>query len=300
MPTSGMSRQFDPEAGFWKRHLRRCKRLFWRGIKPVCRWWKPIADKDKRDRRNDRALGLIVCNLIFLLIVVICFACGVQGKLTGAPKKLELYFIIGEVVIMGAYAYNAWMSRTIGAQLLRSLGRDREIPDGPAGYSIPIEAFGVMNSFIVGFITYFTGGPSDSPYAQVLVGMLLIAEQTRNIAEPDEEENLGRVLTQPFIEFRTFLLITAAFYLVLGMLQWQFPISAKTAPAGISIGITLIIFMVGTITTYVSASSRSRQEMAVKNGLAKDEEAAEDNGAKSGGEIAGVSGTGPRGEASDG
>jgi hypothetical protein len=257
MPTSVMSRQFDPEAGLWKR-------LYRRWIAPICRWWQPVADKGRRDRRNDRALGLIVCNAIFLVFVIICFQFGVQGKLHGAPTHLWLYFTAGEVVIMVAYAVNAWMTRTLTAQLLRGMGRTVEIPDRPAGYSVPIEAFGVVNAFAVGFITYFTGGPSNSPYAQVLVAMLLIAEQTRTIKEPDEEEKLSRVLTQPFKEFRTFLLITASFYLVLGILQWRFPISAKTAPAGVSIAITLIIFIVGTITTYVSASSRSRQASAAE------------------------------------
>jgi hypothetical protein len=93
----------------------------------------------------------------------------------------------------------------------------------------------------------------------VLVAMLLVAEQTRTIKEPDQEERLSRVLTTPFKEFRTFLLITGLFYLLLGTPQWQYPIPVKTAPAGVSIGITIVIFLVGTITTYVSASSRSRQ-----------------------------------------
>jgi hypothetical protein len=36
-------------------------------------------------------------------------------------------------------------------------------PKVPSGYSVPIEAFGIMNAFAVGFITYYTGGPSNSP-----------------------------------------------------------------------------------------------------------------------------------------
>jgi hypothetical protein len=199
---------------------------------------------------------------MFLGIVLTCFACKVQGELTDAPKHLLWYFVGGEVIVMAAYAINARMSRTLVPQLLRGLGRDVVVPDSPSGYSVPEEAFGVMNVFVVGFITYYTGGPSDSPFAQVLVAMLLIAEQTRTIKEPDEQERLGRILTQPFKEFRKFLLIICFFYGVLGLLQWQYPISAKTAPAGVSIGITLIIFLVGTITTYVSASSRSRQKAA--------------------------------------
>lgn len=236
------------------------KRLYRRLTAPICRWAKPIEDDKKRERRNDRALGLIVCNFIFLVIVVICFQCHVQGNLKDAPKYLQLYFVGGEVVIMVAYAVNAWMTRTFVAKLFRGIGRKREIPDVPSGYSVPIEAFGIMNSFAVGFITYYTGGPSNSPYAQVLVAMLLIAEQTRSIKEPDKEERLSRVLTTPFKEFRTFLIITCLFYLLLGTLQWKYPIPVKTAPAGVSIGITLVIYLVGTITTYVSASSRSRQE----------------------------------------
>lgn len=235
------------------------KRLYGRMIAPICGWAKPIADKKKRERRNDRALGLIVCNAIFLAIVLICFQCDVQGTLKDAPKHLQWYFAGGEVVIIAAYAVNAWMTRTFVAKLFRGLGRQQEVPEVPSGYSVPIEAFGIMNAFAVGFITYYTGGPSNSPYAQVLVAMLLIAEQTRTIKEPDQEERLSRVLTTPFKEFRTFLLITFLFYLLLGTLQWQFPIPVKTAPAGVSIGITIVIFLVGTITTYVSASSRSRK-----------------------------------------
>ena len=218
------------------------------------RWTKPINDPEAKQRRDDRVLGLIVCNIIFCLIVLICFECEVQGRARG---HTETYFYIGEAIVGFAYVVNSHLSRTFAAKLLRIFDSSRAVPDTTSGFSIPTEAIGIFNAFTVGFLTYYTGGPSNSPYAQVLVAMLLIAEQTRRLRNPNEGGGLTTTLTIPFKEFRTFLSITALFYLLLGYLQWKYPIHISTAPAGVTIGITLVIFLVGTIANYLSGSSRT-------------------------------------------
>ncbi len=111
---------------------------------------------------------------------------------------------------------------------------------------------------LVGFLTYYTGGPSNSPYAQVLVAMLLIAEQTRVVKDPDHEDRFWRIILVSVREFGWFFVLVAAFYIPLGFLQWQFPVKVPTAPVGVTIGITAVIFLAGSVTNYLSGSSRMR------------------------------------------
>jgi hypothetical protein len=226
--------------------------------------WQPMDDLATRNRRNNLTTGLIVCNLILCLIVGACWGLGVQPSAESWPY---ISFYAAEIVlILIFYAANAWFSRTIAANIVRSFAPPVEgsaVPpvDNPPpipGFSIPLPVIGALNAMLVGFLTYFTGGPSNSPYAQILVAMLLVAEQTRNVDNSNHRDRPHRIIAVSLNEFRWFFALTALFYIPLGLLQWRYPVKVNTAPAGVTIGITAIIFLVGSVTNYLSVSARGR------------------------------------------
>lgn len=240
--------------------------------------WRPIEDSTARLERNNLTSGLILCNLIFCGIAGSCWVFNVQKGVAAWPY---ISFYIGEAILIGMYCGNAWYSRTIVRGVAQILDTGRQVPatvprnydpapppnDSPPltddpqptqGLSIPLQAIGTLNAALVGFLTYYTGGPSNSPYAQVLVAMLLIAEQTRIVKNPDHEYRVGRIIKVAVKEFGWFFVLVAAFYIPLGILQWRYPVKIPTAPVGITIGITGVIFVVGSVTNYLSGSSRDR------------------------------------------
>jgi hypothetical protein len=240
--------------------------------------WRPIEDSTARLRRDNLTSGLILCNLIFCGIAGACWALNVQKGVAAWPY---ISFYIGEVILIVMYCGNAWYSRTIARGVAQALDTRPHVSatvpddDDPAptpddtppptddpqptqGLSIPLQAIGTLNAALVGFLTYYTGGPSNSPYAQVLVAMLLIAEQTRIVKNPDHEDRFWRIIVVSVKEFGWFFVLVAGFYTPLGILQLQYPVKIPTAPVGITIGITAIIFLVGSVTNYLSGSSRGR------------------------------------------
>lgn len=227
--------------------------------------WQPINDPVARRRRNNLTSGLILCNLIFCAIVAACWGFNVQE---GVGSWSYISFFAGEFILILIYRGNAWYSRTIAKGIADSLdshhpttGAVSVVDDTqpPPGLSIPLLAIGMMNAMLVGFLTYFTGGPSNSPYAQVLVAMLLIAEQTREVKDFEHQDLFRRIIVVSFKEFRWFFALTAVFYIPLAVLQWLYPVHVPTAPVDITIGITAVIFLVGSVTNYLSSSSRDRR-----------------------------------------
>jgi hypothetical protein len=57
-------------------------------------------------------------------------------------------------------------------------------------------------------------------------------------------------------EFGLFSILTIAFYTALWFFQWQLPVHVSTAPAEVAVLITLVIFLVASVTTYLSNASR--------------------------------------------
>lgn len=223
--------------------------------------WRPMEDPVARARRNNLTSGLILCNLIFCGIAGACWALDVQKNVAAWPY---ISFYIGEIILIAMYYGNAWYSRTIARGVAQALdphpGVPVTAPQGdpppPSGLSIPLQAIGTLNAALVGFLTYYTGGPSNSPYAQVLVAMLLIAEQTRIVKNTNHEDRFVRIIIVSVKEFGWFFVLVAAFYIPLGILQWQYPVEIATAPVETTIGITAVIFLVGSVTNYLSGSSR--------------------------------------------
>lgn len=224
--------------------------------------WQPIADDAARRRRNNLTSGLILCNAIFCIIALGCWGLEVQNSVEDWPY---ISFFIGEFILIIIYRANVVYSRTIAKSISESLGSQSHpaeiapVPDPPPGLSFPLQAIGTLNAMLVGFLTYFTGGPSNSPYAQVLAAMLLIAEQTREVKDAGHEDRFVRMIGKAIREFRWFFALTALFYVPLGLLQWRYPVNVSTAPVEATIGITAVIFLVGSVTNYLSGSSRDRR-----------------------------------------
>jgi hypothetical protein len=226
--------------------------------------WQPIADDVARRRRNNLTSGLILCNVIFCVVVAVCWGLEVQENVEAWPY---ISFFIGEVILIVICRANVVYSRTVARGISESLGSQAIPPasalpvadDPPSGLSFPLQAIGTLNAMLVGFLTYYTGGPSNSPYAQALVAMLLIAEQTREVKDPGHEDRFGRMIRKSIGEFRWFFALTALFYVPLGILQWRYPVDVPTAPVEATIGITAVIFVVGSVTNYLSGSSRDRR-----------------------------------------
>lgn len=223
--------------------------------------WRPIADETARQRRNNLTSGLILCNAIFCAIAGACWLFEVQSNVEEWPY---ISFFIGEGILIMVYRSNAWYSRTIAKNIRQNFSSLAPASDSasvadpppPEGLAFPLQAIGTLNAMLVGFLTYFTGGPSNSPYAQVLVAMLLIAEQTRNVKDRNHEDRIGHMIKKAIREFAWFFALTAVFYVPLGLLQWRYPVTVATAPAEATIIITAIIFLVGSVTNYLSGSSR--------------------------------------------
>jgi hypothetical protein len=215
-------------------------------------WARPIAGSDSgKQRRDDENHAIILTNLVFSLIVFICFRCEIQNGIKAGTAK---YFYILEGITVFVCFINVHFPRTAPAFIIRLFDQGYVPPSSPSsGFSIPIGMIAIVNAIAIGVVTYYTGGPSASPYAQVLIAMLLIAEQTRLPRNPHDGKLL-HILCQSAKEFRPFLVVASLFYLPLGYLQWKYPISVSTAPAGVTIGITTLIFLVGTVANYINRS----------------------------------------------
>jgi hypothetical protein len=222
--------------------------------------WQPIDDPSVRDRRNKLTVGLLTCNAIFCVISGVCWALGIQEHVKTDAYQ---YFYLGEIFIALAYIVNAWYSRDVVRGIVETLdpvypevsaGQSELIPPTVPGLSFSLKAIGAINAALVGFLTYYTGGPSNSPYAQVLVAMLLIAEQTHRVKGQYHNNRLRSIIRVCIHKYRWFFTLTFAFYAFLWYFQTHDPIEISTAPAEASALITLVIFLVGSVATYINST----------------------------------------------
>lgn len=233
------------------------------------RLW-PGQDPSLKQREEDRTYALVFSNFIFLLIVAVCVLCKVQH---GVAFHV-LYFFAGfQVMVMIVYLLNEFWPHSLSGRLLRifdgesgTVGPPTDEPDTPTvatvdnrkGLGIPLWFTVPLNAYAVGYLTYETGGPSNSPYAQVLIAMLIIAEQVKIVRPLTHGAGPPQMLLNALKEFAPFLYFAAAFYAGLLVFQWQRPIHAKPAPAGLVVGVTALIFLTSTLSNYLTGALRHR------------------------------------------
>jgi hypothetical protein len=256
------------------------------------RHWFKHPTKDRIQRRNEgRAYALLMGNILLVLIVGICFAfklqdgqtiykplCNLSGKcgisehlLPGPSINVFWNFVVFEAASIIIYLVNGFWPEDFGGRMgdalaLEGAGEDEEpaAQDGNErpigdverkrkGYLIPLWLTVLPNAFAIGYLAHKTGGPSYSPYAQVLVAMLLVAQQVKWVPRPAEPDKKNPFLKfgDAMMEYKLFLIVVMIFYAPLLILQSVSPANVSPARAGLSVGVTAVVFLFSTYITYL-------------------------------------------------
>jgi hypothetical protein len=237
-------------------------------------WLQPVQDSDLKRRNEDRTYALVFSNIVFLVIVIFCFKAKLQSDIGYYAHRVHIqngisshvagtfYWLQGSAIMV--YIANEFLPRKlVGTHIFRFLGKTKPAPTVVKGFSIPLGITVLLNAYAIWYLTYKTGGPSNSPYAQVLVAMLIIAEQTKVVAytahggSPADHDGPFGILYASIKEFRNFLAVAALFYIFLLYFQWHHPVHVTHAPAGLTVGVTALLFLVSTVTNFLSGSGRS-------------------------------------------
>jgi hypothetical protein len=240
--------------------------------------WFQHPPSDRIQRRNEgRAYALLLGNILLTIAVFICFAfklqpgqtdyklichgerCfGVVHNLPGPAFSVFLIFVAAEIGSVALYLFNAFWPENYEERLGEGLVLERsDYPDPTPGdkrkgFLIPLWVTVIPNAFAIGYLSYKTGGPSNSPYAQVLVAILVVAQQVKWVP-PSTAPRKSRTFNfiPAMIEYRFFLLVAFIFYVPLVLLQIFLPADVSPAPAGLSVGVTVIVFAFSTYITYL-------------------------------------------------
>jgi hypothetical protein len=257
----------------------------------IANWFQHPAD-DRVQRRNEgRAYALFLGNVLLVLIVFICFVFKLQRgqriykphcqnrhcalalhHLPGPSWTVFLLFFVFEFAGVVLYLVNGFWPEDIEGRVETSfqLERENDMEDSTEddidehvaaeeegatrkGFLIPLSVTVVPNAFAIGYLAYETGGPSNSPYAQVLVAMLVVAQQVKWVRPPKPPDrkipfvNFVRAIK----EYKLFLLVALLFYGPLLTLQAIRPANVSPARPGLSVGVTAVVFLSSTYITYL-------------------------------------------------
>lgn len=240
--------------------------------------WFQHPSTDRLQRRNEgRAYALFMGNALLVIVVFICFSfklqsgqkdykqllchgehcVGVVHNLPGPSLTVFLIFLSAEIGSAALYLYNGFWPEDYGGRMDEGFVLERDDhPDPPPrdarkGFLIPLWVTAIPNAFAIGYLSYETGGPSNSPYAQVLVAMLVVAQQVKWVAPPLATARRGGNFLAALKTYNLFLLVAAIFYIPLVVLQIFLPANVSPAPVGLSVGVTTVVFIFSTYITYL-------------------------------------------------
>lgn len=250
-------------------------------------WFSHPSDTYTQLRNENRGYALIGANVVLVVMVLVCFLLklqhitpvpipGCEGKhpptackaaqLQANPPEphfsVWLFFLVFEVVAVSLYWINAFLPSHLGTRVISSIGGT--LSEASKGFQFPLGLTVLPNAYALGYLTFKTGGLSISPYAQVLIAMLIVAQQAKkDIPEREVHWGFWRTLGTAMREYKPFLVVAGVFYGALLIAESAFtPPRVATAPAGLAFGLSAALFVIATIANYVIGSTpRDRHEL---------------------------------------
>jgi hypothetical protein len=249
-------------------------------------WLSHPPDSYTQVKNENRGYALIGANIALVLMVLICFLLklqhtasvpipGCSGKdqselcrqaqLRANPPAphfgVWVHFLVFEAVSIMTYGVNAFLPGNLGSRIISSIGGRPS--DASKGLQIPLWFTVWPNAYALGYLAFETGGLSTSPYAQVLLAMLIVAQQARkDIPEREVHRGFFRTLADAARVYRPFLLVATVFYAVLLLAETIFSTPhVASAPPSLAFGFIGVLFVIATIANFVIGSTpRNRHE----------------------------------------
>lgn len=222
-------------------------------------WLRPPPDEESQHQNEDRAYVLILSNMVLVAIALMGFALGFQQwpQHRSAFAVFVIFALFESAVIATYWACGFWPDNTFVRFTRIMSNRDRLVWRQRKGLAIPLPVVVLPNIYAVSYLTYQTGGPSNSPYAQVLVAMLLAAP-AKGVPEAVENESLLAMIWHAILAYRLIFVIAVLFYGPLLFLQALEPAKISPAPTGLTVGITGVVFVFSVVAGYVARATREK------------------------------------------
>jgi hypothetical protein len=211
-----------------------------------------LRDPGQKQRDEDRTYALIASNVILLLLAFACFHFKLQH---GISPQVKARFLEWDGIAIGAYIANEFWPLKLWRRFIAMMPGSQ--PHGAGkGLGLALWAPVLLNAYVVGYLTYKTGGPSNSPYGQILIAMLIVGQQMKNIQPARPNATTGEFFINAIKEFWIFAVIAAIFYAALLYKQETHPVDATTAPAWLVVGVTALIFATSSFANYLTRAIR--------------------------------------------
>lgn len=240
-----------------------------RGAKAsVNRWHEPPVDADAQARNETLTYLLTFGNITLIPLVLLSAAFGFQHwsplKHTSAWHVFSS-FAASEMAVVAIYIMIGFLPRNLAERVFDALRssaeNDQVYVSRRRGLSLPVWTAVASNAAVLGYLTYETGGPANSPYAQVLLA-LLVALGTPQIAPhvAVSGDGGGKRLMRQIKEYRQLLIVVGGFYATLLTMQILAPISVSAAPTGFTVAVTAWAFIFGLVTNSLADTIRADDE----------------------------------------
>jgi hypothetical protein len=157
-------------------------------------WLRPPPDEESQRRNEDRTYALILSNIVLVMLALIGFIFDFQQwpQHRSAFGVFVIFAFLELPAIAAYWACGFWPNNTFRRLIQTVSDPDGSLARQQKGLAIPLPVAALPNIYAVGYLTYQTGGPGNSPYAQVLVAILLAAP-AKSIPAVESESVLATI-----------------------------------------------------------------------------------------------------------